>query len=67
MTNDERSPNEEIRKDLATVACSLVIRASSFLRHSSFELRHFDLVPDFVHLGQLHFAQFPAARFEFVL
>ena len=27
----------------------------------------FDLVPNRIHLGQLHFAQFPAARFEFVL
>jgi hypothetical protein len=27
----------------------------------------FDLVPNRIHLGQFHFAQFPAARFEFVL
>src|SRR5512132_2169684 len=29
--------------------------------------RLLDLVPNRIHLGQLHFAQFPAARFEFVL
>jgi hypothetical protein len=26
-----------------------------------------DRVPNRIHFGQLHFAQFPAARFEFVL
>src|SRR6478609_7203381 len=27
----------------------------------------FNVIPDRVHLGQLHFAQFSAARFEFIL
>jgi hypothetical protein len=27
----------------------------------------FNVIPDRIHLGQFHFAQFPAARFEFVL
>ena len=29
--------------------------------------RLLNLIPDRIHLGQFHFAQFPAARFEFVL
>jgi hypothetical protein len=40
MTNDELSPNDEIRKRAEGLAKALVIRASSFLRHSALVIRH---------------------------
>jgi hypothetical protein len=39
MTNDERNPNEEIRKLVAGV-CGFGFRISSFFHHSSFVIRH---------------------------
>ncbi len=41
MTNAEGNPNDEIRNGAARLAQDFVIRASSLIRHSSFELRHF--------------------------
>ena len=40
MTNAEGNPNDEIRIGSACLAQGFVIRASSLIRHSSFELRH---------------------------
>jgi hypothetical protein len=40
MTNDEGNPNDEIRIGPACLAQDFVIRASSLIRHSSFELHH---------------------------
>jgi len=48
MTNDETNPNDEIRNGALIAAASIVIRTSSFIRHSCFVifpshlLRHFD-------------------------
>ena len=39
MTNDELNPNDETRKG-SVIVSRFVIRASTFLRHSTFELRH---------------------------
>jgi len=41
MTNDELNPNDEFQKRIA-LSSLFVIRAS-FLRHSTFVLRHFNL------------------------
>jgi hypothetical protein len=41
MTNDEGNPNDEIRNGPARLTQGFVIRASSLIRHLSFELRHF--------------------------
>jgi hypothetical protein len=41
ITNAEGNPNNEIRNGSARPAQDLVIRASSLIRHSSFEPRHF--------------------------
>jgi hypothetical protein len=41
MTNAEGNPNDEIRNGSARLAHDFVIRASSLIRRSSFELRHF--------------------------
>jgi hypothetical protein len=38
MANDERSPNDEIR--MPEASGMFVIRASAFLHHSSFDIRH---------------------------
>ena len=43
MTNAEGNPNDEIRNGSARLAQGFVIRASSLVRHSSFELRHLTL------------------------
>ena len=40
MTNDETNPNDETQKSARHASQEFVIRASSFLRHSSFVLRH---------------------------
>ena len=40
MTNAEGNPNDEIRNAAARLPQGFVIRASSLIRHSSFELRH---------------------------
>ena len=40
MTNAEGNPNDEIRNGSPLLAQGFVIRASSLIRHSSFELRH---------------------------
>src|SRR5438067_11045849 len=40
MMDDESSPNDEIRDRASTTECCFVIRASSFLHHPSFVLRH---------------------------
>src|SRR4029453_14903844 len=45
MTNDELSPNDETRSGAQVTARSFVIHASTFLRHSTFLLRHF---PSFI-------------------
>src|SRR4029453_279455 len=45
MTNDELSPNDETRSGAQVPARSFVIHASTFLRHSTFVLRHF---PSFI-------------------
>jgi len=42
MTNDELNPNDEFQKRIA-LSSLFVIRASSFFRHSTFVLRHFNL------------------------
>jgi hypothetical protein len=39
MTNDELKPNDET-KELNSLVRPFVIRASAFLRHSAFVLRH---------------------------
>jgi len=39
MTNDELSPNDEIRDGAEVTARFFVIRASTFLRHSPFACR----------------------------
>ncbi len=41
MTNAEGNPNAEIRNASPRLAQDFVIRASTLIRHSSFELRHF--------------------------
>jgi acetoin:2,6-dichlorophenolindophenol oxidoreductase subunit beta len=41
MTNDEGNPNDERRKYPAGLLEQFVVSASSFLRHSTFVLRHF--------------------------
>jgi hypothetical protein len=41
MTNAEGNPNGEIRNGSARLAQDVVIPASSLIRRSSFELRHF--------------------------
>jgi hypothetical protein len=41
MTNAEGNPNDEIRNGSPRLAQGFVIRASSLICHSSFELRHF--------------------------
>ena len=41
MTNDELKPNDEARNPTLIYGRLFVIGASSFLRHSSFVLRHF--------------------------
>jgi len=40
MTNDELNPNDETQKGSVIVALEIGIRASTFLCHSTFELRH---------------------------
>src|SRR5690349_2817663 len=45
MTKDEGSPNDKSENRIEITEQSFVIRASSFIRHSSFELRHFQLSP----------------------
>ena len=40
MTNDETNPNKKIRNDARIAIRSLLIESSSFIRHSSLELRH---------------------------
>jgi len=48
MTNDETNPNDEIRNGALIAAAFIVIRTSSFIRHSCFVifpshlLRHLD-------------------------
>jgi hypothetical protein len=50
MSNDELNPNVETRNGRGGRIAPFVIRASTFLRHSSFVLRHFnDLVCIRVH------------------
>jgi hypothetical protein len=41
MTNDEGNPNDEVRRELTDISNLSVIRASSLIRHSSFDIRHF--------------------------
>ena len=41
--------------------------ALSLVRHSSLVIRHFDLVPNCIHLRKIDVAQFFAARVQFVL
>src|SRR6266446_1632546 len=57
-------PNVELRNKNAT--SSYAIRASSFLQHWSFGLRHFYLVPDVIQLGEIDIAQLLPARPQFV-
>ena len=40
MTNDERNPNDETRNSAEVIAHAFVIRDLSFIRHSTFVLRH---------------------------
>jgi len=40
MPNDEGNPNDEIQNGRTYVLPDFAIRASSLIRHSSFELRH---------------------------
>jgi len=42
MMNEELNPNDEVRKRGA-LSPPLVVGASSFLRHSPFGFRHFNL------------------------
>src|ERR687892_2842547 len=41
QANDETNPNDKTRNGAHIAAQSFVIWSSSFIRHSSFELRHF--------------------------
>jgi hypothetical protein len=43
MTNDEGNPNDEVRREVTDISNLSVIRASSLIRHSSFDIRHFSL------------------------
>jgi hypothetical protein len=40
MTNSERNPNDEFRNGAEVVARAFVIGDLSFVRHSTFVLRH---------------------------
>ena len=54
MTNAEGNPNDEIRIGSPLLAQGFVIRASSLIRHSSFELRHLILSFHIPNRGESH-------------
>src|SRR5881394_4172793 len=54
---DEQMTNVESRMSKQDERPYPVIRASSFLRHSSFVLRHFYLIPDLIQFFELSIAQ----------
>src|SRR5438046_9198420 len=58
--------NDQNRNSASTAARSFVIRASSLIRHSSFGLRHLNMVPNLIHFRKTEIAQFLPARFHFV-
>jgi hypothetical protein len=41
MTNDAGNPNDEVRTELTDISNLSVTRASSLIRYSSFDIRHF--------------------------
>ena len=41
MNNDEGNPNDEVLRELTDISNLSVIRASSLIRHSLFDIRHF--------------------------
>src|SRR2546427_11494066 len=64
---DEQMTNVESRMSKQDGRPYPVIRASSFLRHSSFVLRHFYFIPDPIHLDKIDIAKFLVAYPKFIL